>query len=368
MPDMLDVNQSRVRQRRLLDRVRSRGLDALVLTQPKHAYYFSAVQPFWAHEAALVIFTDGRSVHFNANAPAKSVAADDARSFEANWHGTMRNDQAQALAGQIEPLLRDRTAKRVGVDSSATSALLTMRLDARFESIDEDVWQLRRQKDADEIAVMRVAMRAVDAMYQRARAIIEPGIEELRVFNELHAAAVEATGERMSAFLGNDYACGAGGGAPRKDRRAAAGEIYVLDVGPTYRMYFADACRAFAVDRKPSDAQAKAHAAIVSCFPIVEAMAKPGARCRAIYAAVDEHLALKRGSGMPHHLGHGIGLSPHEYPHLNPKWDDVLMEGEIFTAEPGQYGEELRGGIRIENAYLVTKTGVENLVTFPTEL
>jgi Xaa-Pro dipeptidase len=71
---------------------------------------------------------------------------------------------------------------------------------------------------------------------------------------------------------------------------------------------------------------------------------------------------------MPHHLGHGIGLSPHEYPHLNPRWNDTLLENEIFTAEPGQYGEQLRGGIRIENAYLVTKTGVENLVTFPTDL
>jgi len=257
---------------------------------------------------------------------------------------------------------------RVGVDSSPTSALLAMRSEAKFESIDEDVWQLRRRKDADEIAIIRVAMRAVEAMYKRAREIIEPGIEELRVFNELHAAAVEATGERMTAFLGNDYACGAGGGSPRKDRRAAAGGIYVLDVGPTYRMYFADACRAFAVDRKPNDVQLKAHEAIVSCFPIVEAMAKPGTCCREIYRAVDDDLKSKLGTGMPHHLGHGIGLSPHEYPHLNPKWDDVLMEGEIFTAEPGQYGEALRGGIRIENAYLVTKSGVENLVGSPMEL
>src|SRR5580765_6257978 len=104
---MLDVNQSRARQRRLLDRVQSRGLDALVLSQAKHAYYFSAVQPSWAHEAGMVILADGRSVHFNANSPAKDVAADDARSFEANWHGTMRNEQPQALAGQIEALLGD---------------------------------------------------------------------------------------------------------------------------------------------------------------------------------------------------------------------------------------------------------------------
>jgi Xaa-Pro aminopeptidase len=365
---MLEVSQSRTRQKRLLDRVQTRGLDALVLSQAKHAYYFSAFQPHWAHECAMVIFADGRSVLISANSPAKEAAADETQSFEANWHGTMRLEQPQALAEKIEAVLRSRKAKRVGVDSSPASALLAMRKAYELESIDEDVWQLRRQKDADEIAIMRVAMRAVDAMYARARQMIEPGVEELHVFNELHGVAVEATGQPMTAVLGNDYACGAGGGAPRKDRRAQAGEIYILDVGPTYRMYFADACRAFAVDRKPTDAQLKAHEAIVSCFPIVESMAKPGARCKDIYQAVDDHLSLKRGSGMPHHLGHGIGLNPHEFPHLNPKWDDVLMEGEIFTAEPGQYGEELRGGIRIENAYLVTKTGVENLVKSPMEL
>ena len=70
----------------------------------------------------------------------------------------------------------------------------------------------------------------------------------------------------------------------------------------------------------------------------------------------------------PHHLGHGVGLQPHEYPHLNPKWDDVLLEGETFTAEPGLYGPQLNGGIRLENLYHVTATGVENLIAAPLEL
>jgi Xaa-Pro aminopeptidase len=63
-----------------------------------------------------------------------------------------------------------------------------------------------------------------------------------------------------------------------------------------------------------------------------------------------------------------VGLEPHEAPHLNPKWDDVLMEGEVFTAEPGLYAPELRAGMRIENQYLVTAAGVENLTPFPTTL
>jgi Xaa-Pro aminopeptidase len=44
------------------------------------------------------------------------------------------------------------------------------------------------------------------------------------------------------------------------------------------------------------------------------------------------------------------------------------VEGEVFTVEPGLYGPELRGGLRIENQYLVTAKGVENLTPFPTGL
>jgi Xaa-Pro aminopeptidase len=70
-----------------------------------------------------------------------------------------------------------------------------------------------------------------------------------------------------------------------------------------------------------------------------------------------------------HHLGHGIGLFPHEAPHLNPHWNDTFEVGDVFTAEPGLYDEKiLRAGMRIENDYVVTETGVENLCPFGMEL
>jgi Xaa-Pro dipeptidase len=205
-------------------------------------------------------------------------------------------------------------------------------------------------------------------MYARARQIVRPGIEELRVYGELLTAGIQAAGEPFSAYLGNDFACGALGGPPRNHRTAQTGEIYILDLGPAYRGYFADNARSFAVDRNPTDAQFKAWNAIATAFPIIETMAKPGTRCQNIFNAIDQHLKDKYSHGLRHHLGHGIGLQPHEYPHLNPRWDDVLMEGEVFAAEPGLYGPELAGGIRIENNYLVTRDGVENLLTFPMEL
>jgi Xaa-Pro aminopeptidase len=191
---------------------------------------------------------------------------------------------------------------------------------------------------------------------------------ETEVFIELQAAATREADEPLSAYLGNDFRSGAGGGPPRPAREAKAGEIYIIDVGPAYRGYFSDASRAFVVDKKPTDAQMTAWNAIVEALKIVEQMARPGVRCRDIYQAVFDHLLTCPVGKFPHHLGHGVGLQPHEYPHLNPKWDDVLMEGEMFTAEPGLYSPAINGGIRVENLYHVTAAGVENFISVPLEM
>jgi len=212
------------------------------------------------------------------------------------------------------------------------------------------------------------ACACADAMYARAREIVEPGITETEVFVELNAAAIREAGEPLSAYLGNDYTSGGGGGPPRSGRKIVAGEVYIIDVGPCYRGYFGDATRCFAVGHKPTDIQLQACDALIEALKIVERMAKPGVCCRAIYDTVFEYLNGKVGAKFPHHLGHGIGLQPHEFPHLNPKWDDVLSEGEVFAAEPGLYSPQLVGGLRLENDCVVTATGVRNLIHSPLEL
>lgn len=363
---MLELEYCRRRARRLLERVCARQLDAAVLGLGHHVYWLTGHRPFWLHECAAVLFCDGHTWLTTANRPAERAAADEAVSFEASRMGTQRQEQPAVAAAQVLEALRARKARRIGCDASAVgSQLLMCGWEGHCQSIDAELWQLRRRKDPDELALMERAVACTEAMYATAREMIAPGVPELEVYAALHAAAVRAAGEPLTALLGNDFACGAGGGPPRAGRRAAAGELYIIDLGPAVRGYFADNCRTFCVGGRPTDAQAKAWEAVAGCHEIVQRMARPGARCREIFAAVDEHLKRTRGTGMPHHLGHGVGLQPHEYPHLNPAWDDVLMEGEVFTAEPGQYGADLAAGIRIENQYVVTAEGVRNMCAFP---
>jgi Xaa-Pro dipeptidase len=365
---MLTVDFCKLRQVRLLQVIQRRKLDAILVGLPAHVYYLSGFLPSWLHQAAMIVFADGRSALISPNTLATGTAAGEVRSYEANWFSTLRQEQPMAIADIAVELLSSRRATSIGIDASSVSSQVAMSFDGSPVSIDPELWQLRRRKDPDELDLMKTAIRCCEAMYVKARELIAPGVAELDVFNALSAVAVEVAGESMGALLGNDFACGAPGGPARKDRRAAAGELYILDLGPVYRGYFSDNARTISVDRKSTDAQSKAWSDISAALTLVEKTARPGVRGAELFDLVDQHFKECRNSVMTHHLGHGVGLQPHEYPHLNPKWDDVLLEGEVFTAEPGQYSPELRGGIRLENQYLVTTDGVINLVNAPLEL
>ncbi len=361
---MLDPKLSRQRQKRLLEALRDRKLDAVAVGLSRDVYYLSGHLPNGLHASGMVILKEGTAWLTVANKPVENAAVDESASFEAQWMATLRQEQPAVVAGHMAEFLQRHGVKRLGIDSSEVTASLAVMNEFQIETIDDTLYQLRRKKDVDELAMIQKAVACCAAMFERAREIVKPGVQELDVYNELHAAAVTEAGEPMTYYLGNDFTCGGGGGPPRKGCAAQAGELYILDVGPTYRGYFADACRTFAVS-EPTMEQQEAFAAVQSCFDVIEKVAKPGVRCRNVYHAVMDHLNHVAGRTSGHHLGHGIGLQAHEFPHLNPKWDDVLWEGEVFAAEPALYGEGLRGGVRLENDYLVTKDGVKRLLNSP---
>lgn len=347
-------------------------LDLVVVARTEHVQWLAGPRFGWVFEPLAALDAAGRCTLVAPNKAPEISAADVVTTYEAQWHSTLRNDQrADASAALVKALEKQPRPKRIGVEYSIASLHLLEALDAEtnnIETIDIEpaLFRLRRRKDSDELARLRMAIAATGAMYARAREIIKPGIVELDVFNELQAVAVREFGEMLTG-TGNDYACGVPGGPPRR-RPAEAGELYILDLGPAYRGYFADNCRAIAVDGRPTRQQHQVWETIVEVFDIVERFVRPGASCRELFERIDRHLTDSKLGEFGHHLGHGIGLFPHEAPHLNPHWDDTFEVGEVFTAEPGLYGADLRGGIRLENDYLVTDSGVELLSDFPLEL
>jgi Xaa-Pro dipeptidase len=364
---LLDPARCRDRQARLLARLADRELDLVVVVSPEHVEYLTGHR--WDHRFAplAAVAADGRCLLVCPDKPAAEPAADDVRIYEAKWRSTLRNDQREAAAAVFADWLAGRRLRRVGVEFSACPPHVVGRLAAaELIDVEPDLLAMRRRKDPDELVLLRRAIAACGAMYQAARGMIGPGVSELDVFSTLQGAAVASCGEMLTG-TGNDYASGVRGGPPR-DRRCEAGELYILDLGPAYRGYFADTSRAIAVDGRPTDEQLAAWERVCGALTLVEQLARPGARCREIYEAVRAWLADSPVGSWSSHLGHGIGLFPHEAPHLNPSWDDQLEEGEVIAVEPALYDPALRSGLRLENDYLVTATGVELLSPFPLEL
>lgn len=288
-------------------------------------------------------------------------AADEVRCFDAQWLCTLRQDQLQAAAAMV-----DRSDHRTAIEFTTAGELIRQSLSKPPVDIDPTLWKLRRHKDADEREMLRHAIACTDAMYQKAREIISPGITELEIFQQLHGAAVAAAGEPLTA-LGNDFQCNSPGGPPRQ-RPLRAGELIILDLGPAYRGYHADNCRTFAVDGRPTDAQLAAKEAVLSVLDLVRDSVKPGDSCHGLFVEAKAMLDEFLPDSFFHHLGHGIGLYPHEAPHLNPNWNDRFEEGDVIAVEPGLYSDSLRAGIRIEENFQVTADGVRQLTTTSTEL
>jgi Xaa-Pro dipeptidase len=362
---MLKPELSRQRQKRLLAVMKSRRLDAVVIGFPRHVYYFSAFYPASVHQAAFILTADSRSCLIAPNDPASTTAVDENLAYDAQWMATLRQEQPSVAAEKAIEWLNSKKIRRLGLDTSLVSFHVSRGAKAETEMVDDEIRQMRRRKDPDELELIKNAIAITEKMYSRAAEIIAPGIDEVEVFSELQRVAVIAAAEPLTDLLGNDFACGSIGGPPSAGRTAKKGEIYILDLGPSYRGYFADNCRSFVVNGDPTPIQQRAWDAVVSSLEVVEKLAKPGVHCRELVTAVNNNLESSIGRPLPHHLGHGAGLEPHEFPHLNLKWDDVLMADEIISVEPGAYGDDLAAGIRIEDQYLVTPTGLTNLLSYP---
>jgi Xaa-Pro aminopeptidase len=366
----LDYNAaaSRGRQQRLVAEMQKLRLDLVIVQQIEHVQWLTGARFPWTMSPAAALQSDGRLTLVAPQKPELEAAADTIVHYEAQWHSTLRNDQRQAASVELLQTLADKAGlRRIGVEFSSFTSHLAALPGERID-IEPTLYRLRRRKDPDELARIRKAIAGTRKMYELARQIIQPGITEIEVFNRLQAVAVEEFGEMMTG-AGNDYQCGSRGGHPRANRRAADGELYILDLGPAYRGYFADNSRAIAVNRKPTDEQQTAWSHIMRLFAHIEASVKPGYSCRRLFEEAQAMLDQAPVGVFNHHLGHGIGLFPHEAPHLNPHWDDTFEVGDVFTCEPGLYDQDiLKAGMRLENDYVVTETGIENLSPFPMAL
>lgn len=224
------------------------------------------------------------------------------------------------------------------------------------------VADLRRQKDADEVELLRRCMRAGEAGHAWARANIRPGITELDVYCGVNTACIQAVGQAVIVY--GDFAVSPGPerrGGPPTQRVLEPGDMMILDYSVVIDGYRSDFTNTLVVGRDPSPDQQRLYDLCTQAMASGEKELVAGRSCRTVYDAVrDVFDRAGVAQHFPHHAGHGLGLTHPEAPYFVREADETLLARDVVTLEPGLYVPNV-GGIRIEHNYLITERGYERL-------
>jgi Xaa-Pro aminopeptidase len=338
-----------------------------------------------------------------------------------------------SLVGSGVPVfeLRDfATADAAEQDSLTRGSRFVADLIARHPGLEvEDAHRmldsLRARKSPAEMALLRRAIAITVGSLKQAMRSARPGMWEYEL-----QAMIEG-GFRRSGADGPSFGSIVGSGPnstqyhyEENDRRMAAGEVVVMDVGAAYHGYAADVTRTVPVSGRFSAEQRAVYQLVRDAQAAAERVARSGASwqawrdsARAVEARGLARLGLIESPNatfdppwaagcqaspvsctqaflyMAHGLGHGIGLEVHDPPRPYTG-SGTFAAGHVFTIEPGIYistrlldmlpdtprNRAMIGkvrktveryqniGVRIEDDYLITPNGVEWLSRAPREL
>ncbi|MCW4045010.1 MAG: Xaa-Pro peptidase family protein [Candidatus Bathyarchaeota archaeon] len=232
---------------------------------------------------------------------------------------------------------------------------------AKLEGAGKILCELRKVKDAEEIALMQKAAELTSEGMKAASEVLRAGIREYEVAAEIEYA-MRKHGSYGTAF-DTAVASGARSAFPHGgccDREIRQGDLVVVDVGATYKFYRSDMTRTFVVGQ-PSEKQEKLYGIVKSAHDEAFEAMKPSVKAGDVDAAARRIIeAAGYGECFVHGLGHGVGLEIHEPPTLNPSSKERLAAGNVVTDEPGIYIVGY-GGVRIEDTVLVRENGAEKL-------
>jgi Xaa-Pro aminopeptidase len=352
------------RRHRLLNLLAQERLDSAVITDSRDIYYFTGTLIPIDLPAALVVDADE---HLLLIGPAEHDAGpvDRHLTYEWNYRGTRHPDPSAQMASTLAAAWQPSRLQRIGVQRlsllETVAQILEHASSGDLVGLDTPLAAMQRRKDPDEVELIRESISANFGAYAAVEEAIRPGATELDILSAGRRGATRAAGEKV--FHDGDYQCGTYNG-PARDRAIEAGELYIVDAWTCYRGYWSDMSRTFIVGRSPTDVQFALFEHIRWVQTEVSKLLRPGIDGMDVYRSMDETIRqfpLLAETGLIHHGGHAIGLRAHEMPDINLARGGPLEQANVICIEPGGYFAEARYGVRLENMYLITESGCENL-------
>lgn len=371
---MLTADGCRSRRARLWDSLEQKP-DWILMSEPRHLIYFAGFHatPFIFRtqnaSALLVLGADGSSALVTDNM--LGVYAEQAHVDErvaVRWYnGTTSAPERQGVLVRAGlDAMQTREGAHLGFDQMVPSELClqlaSARRGLRSTFVNATSRTLMRRKDADELLLLRRIIDAMELAFARAAAEVHHGMTELQAYGLVAGVVNERLGEQ--ALVYGDFASGprtVTKGGPPTARRICQGDLFLLDYSAVLYGYRADFTNTWVVDDTATARQRELAGICLEAMEAGEALLRPGTRGRDIDAALrrvfTSHDLLEH---FPHHSGHGIGLGHPDQPYFTPESNDVLLEGEVVTLEPGLYVDGI-GGMRFERNYVITAGGFDLL-------
>lgn len=223
------------------------------------------------------------------------------------------------------------------------------------------VHEMRRLKDATEVAAIVAAGAVVGEAMEALTAVLRPGRHEYEL--EAEIARVYRGHGAVHAF---EPIVATGANALQlhytaNRSRLEAGQLVLIDTGAALDGYKADVSRTLPVDGRFTPRQREVYEVVLQAQRAAIAACRPGALLAEVHARAYEVLARAGlGGAFPHGTSHHLGLETHDVGDVHRP----LAAGCVVTVEPGAYLTEEGFGIRIEDDVLVGE-GEPRVLTEP---
>ncbi len=361
---MSHVDIHRRRLQLLVRRLRARGLDAILVSQPENRYYLSGytARNHGIQESAGYLLVPGRgSPYLLTDSRFQLQAEEEAAGFRVELY-------PRGLARLLASLLPALGVRRLGFESDYILYSTVGRLQKQLQAVGVDLVALRHMvermrmvKDELEIELLRSSVRLNERVFQRVHATLQAGMSERDI-----ALCIESTMREMGAerpAFETIVAFGENGARPHAvpgERLLAHDDIVLIDMGLVHKGYCSDMTRTFVLG-EPEELYVERHRLVRRAQLAGMAAIRAGVTCREVDRAARQ-VIRDSGHGVyfGHALGHGVGLAIHEEPRLSSRSRRKLRPGMVVTVEPGIYLPGW-GGIRLENMVVVRENGCEQL-------
>lgn len=350
--------------------LKEHNIDAAFITTPDNVFYVSGFRSN-PHERLLgvLVFQDAEPLMI---LPQMEVPDAKNAGWDFDVVGHQDTDQPwQLLKQAIEN--KKITPAQIAIEKSHMTverleAIQELYPDVTFTRLDDQLNSMRVVKDANELAILREAAAYADYAIEVGVSEIAEGKTELEILMAIELALKKKGISHMSfdTMVLSGPKTASPHGKPG-DRKIQKGDLVLFDLGVIYKGYCSDITRTVAFG-EPSSKQKEVYETVRKAEQAAVDAVKPGVKAMEL-DKIARDIITEAGYGefFTHRLGHGLGISVHEFPSVTGNNEMELIEGMVFTIEPGIYDPSITG-VRIEDDVVVTKDGVEVLTKYPKEL